>query len=106
MPMDDLVFFNPFAEIAKSANHLPHWEQPGATYFLTFRLADAIPASLRNRGNSIDRCGCNIIRSLGKMKSRKNTMTGSVAKSSGGLTPNMAPVSCVIRVPVKSLLKA
>ena len=24
---------------------LPHWRQPGATYFLTFRLADALPQS-------------------------------------------------------------
>src|SRR5438445_3866513 len=23
--------------------HLPHWRQTGATYFVTFRLADALP---------------------------------------------------------------
>ncbi len=23
--------------------HLPHWRQPGATYFVTFRQADSIP---------------------------------------------------------------
>ncbi|MCA9143628.1 MAG: hypothetical protein KDB05_12615, partial [Planctomycetales bacterium] len=23
--------------------HLPHWRQEGATYFVTFRLADALP---------------------------------------------------------------
>jgi hypothetical protein len=23
--------------------HLPHWRQPGATYFVTFRLADSLP---------------------------------------------------------------
>lgn len=23
--------------------NLPHWRQPGATYFVTFRLADSIP---------------------------------------------------------------
>ena len=40
-------FFNPFAEILKTRNHLPHWQQPGATYFITFRLADAIPSGLR-----------------------------------------------------------
>lgn len=28
--------------------HLPHWRQPGATYFVTFRLADSLPqAKLR-----------------------------------------------------------
>jgi len=26
------------------ARHLPHWRQPGATYAVTFRLADSIPA--------------------------------------------------------------
>ena len=23
--------------------HLPHWRQDGATYFVTFRLADSLP---------------------------------------------------------------
>ena len=27
--------------------HLPHWRQDGATYFVTFRLADSIPANKR-----------------------------------------------------------
>jgi len=36
-------FFNPYAEIEVTANNLPHWQQPGATYFITFRLADSIP---------------------------------------------------------------
>ena len=26
--------------------HLPHWRQPGATYFVTFRQADSIPESV------------------------------------------------------------
>ena len=40
-----LKFLNGFAEIKKSGNRLPHWQQDGATYFLTFRLADSIPVS-------------------------------------------------------------
>ena len=36
-------FFDPYAEITRTANRLPHWQQPGATYFLTFHLADSIP---------------------------------------------------------------
>jgi REP element-mobilizing transposase RayT len=40
-------FFDPFAAIRHTRNHLPHWQQPGATYFITFRLADAVPAGLR-----------------------------------------------------------
>jgi hypothetical protein len=49
MKWDALKFFNPFAEIERTANKLPHWQQPGATYFITFRLSDSIPAELRNR---------------------------------------------------------
>ena len=40
-------FFNPYAEIRETENRLPHWQQDGAVYFITFRLADAVPAKLR-----------------------------------------------------------
>jgi putative transposase len=47
--MNELRFFNPYADIQHSENLLPHWQQAGAVYFTTFRLADAIPAKLRNQ---------------------------------------------------------
>jgi REP element-mobilizing transposase RayT len=47
--MTELRFFNPFAEIRHTENRLPHWQQKGAAYFITFRLADAVPTSLRNQ---------------------------------------------------------
>ncbi len=34
------------ADIQRTRRNLPHWEQEGATYFVTFRLADAVPARL------------------------------------------------------------
>jgi Rad3-related DNA helicase/REP element-mobilizing transposase RayT len=37
------VPFDPAAPVGKSARHLPHWQQEGATYLVTFRLADSIP---------------------------------------------------------------
>lgn len=40
---DNLKFFNPRAEIEKHTTVLPHWEQPGASYFVTFRMADSVP---------------------------------------------------------------
>ena len=40
-------YFNPRSEIDKAWHRLPHWEQPGRIYFLTWRLADAVPAKLR-----------------------------------------------------------
>ncbi len=36
-------FFNPLQDIAVHGKRLPHWEQAGATYFLTFRLGDSMP---------------------------------------------------------------
>ena len=45
--MNELRFFNPYAEVRHTENRLPHWQQEGAVYFVTFRLADAIPAQLR-----------------------------------------------------------
>jgi REP element-mobilizing transposase RayT len=50
--MDELRFFNPYADIRFTANRLPHWQQEGAVYFVTFRLADAIPHRLRTKWES------------------------------------------------------
>src|SRR5438128_497471 len=30
----------------RDRGHLPHWEKEGATYFMTFRLADSLPKSI------------------------------------------------------------
>lgn len=46
--MTTLLFFNPYAEIRQTKNRLPHWQQSGAVYFVTFRLADSIPEGLRS----------------------------------------------------------
>jgi len=47
-----LWFFNPYGEIRFTANRLPHWQQKGAVYFVTFRLADALPHHLRTQWES------------------------------------------------------
>lgn len=36
--------YDPGDETAKTRRKLPHWEQAGCTYFITFRLHDSIPA--------------------------------------------------------------
>lgn len=46
MTEDSLTFFNPYEEIRQTRNRLPHWQQSGATYFVTFRLGDSIPTKL------------------------------------------------------------
>jgi len=45
-PYPVLRFLSEFAELHKTHNRLPHWQQDQATYFLTFRLGDSIPADL------------------------------------------------------------
>ncbi|MEQ1860839.1 MAG: transposase [Chthoniobacteraceae bacterium] len=45
----ELKFFNPYADIEQTQNRLPHWQQESAVYFVTFRLADALPAHLRQQ---------------------------------------------------------
>ena len=50
--MAELRFFNPYADIRFTANRLPHWQQVGAVYFVTFRLADAVPQHLRTQWES------------------------------------------------------
>ena len=50
--MNELRFFNPYAEINHTQNRLPHWQQEGAVYFVTFRLADALPERLRSEWNN------------------------------------------------------
>ena len=36
-------YFDPVEPIAFLSGTLPHWRQRGATYFVTFRLADSLP---------------------------------------------------------------
>ena len=50
--MAELRFFNPYGDIRFTANRLPHWQQQGAVYFITFRLADAVPHRLRTQWES------------------------------------------------------
>jgi REP element-mobilizing transposase RayT len=38
--------FDPLEEVNIAHRRLPHWRQSGATYFITFRLADSLPQSL------------------------------------------------------------
>ncbi len=50
--MAEFQFFNPNDDIRFTANRLPHWQQKGAVYFVTFRLADAVPQRLREQWES------------------------------------------------------
>jgi REP element-mobilizing transposase RayT len=42
-PPPQFCGLNPDLPIRCYERHLPHWRQDGATYFVTFRLADALP---------------------------------------------------------------
>jgi putative transposase len=39
-------FFDPAMEVRFTAGNLPHWFQPGVTYFITFRTDDSIPVEV------------------------------------------------------------
>ena len=49
METTEFQFFNPYDDIRFTANRLPHWQQKGAVYFVTFRLADSVPQHLRKQ---------------------------------------------------------
>ena len=40
---------DPHGDVHRTSRNLPHWEQPGATYFVTFRLADAVPQEIQEQ---------------------------------------------------------
>ncbi|MEY2530106.1 MAG: carbamoyl-phosphate synthase large subunit, partial [Verrucomicrobiota bacterium] len=42
LPDRRFIGFDEHADLSQTNRHLPHWEQAGATYFVTFRLADSI----------------------------------------------------------------
>lgn len=44
-PLPVPKFLDPFTEVERHRNYLPHWQQDGATFFVTFRLADSLPKS-------------------------------------------------------------
>src|SRR5690606_27450180 len=46
VPFRPMPYFNPRAEISRTAHRLSHWQQGGVPVFVTFRLADSLPASV------------------------------------------------------------
>ena len=42
-------FFDTHAPLTITQGHLPHWDQAGATYFITWRTADSIPKQVWER---------------------------------------------------------
>ncbi len=91
---NELRLFNPYAEIRQTKNRLPHWQQMGATYFVTFRLADALPHQLLKKWESERRHGSLFTLSHGLQRSNTNITGYSPAPSNDGSTQAMAPVSC------------
>jgi REP element-mobilizing transposase RayT len=45
----DFRFYDPSLPVTVTNGHLPHWDQAGATYFITWRTADSIPKSVWER---------------------------------------------------------
>jgi len=47
--LDKFHFFDSRQEYSVTYGDLPHWEQPGVTYFVTFRTADSLPREVYRR---------------------------------------------------------
>jgi hypothetical protein len=101
----ELRFFNPYADIRFTANCVPHWQQEGAVYFVTFRLADAVAHSLRTRWESEREAWLRVHRNRGTPKSSANIMNDSQARSNVGSMLAMVLVSCDDVTAQKSWLK-
>jgi REP element-mobilizing transposase RayT len=41
--------YNQYAPVQCTRRNVPHWTQPGATYFITFRLGDSLPLHVRKQ---------------------------------------------------------
>jgi hypothetical protein len=41
--------FDPSGDVRITAGNLPHWYQPGVTYFVTFRTEDSLPREVADR---------------------------------------------------------
>ena len=52
-PPDGFQAFDRHGEVTMYHRHLPHWRQKGATYFVTFRLADSLPQEKLNELKNI-----------------------------------------------------
>jgi hypothetical protein len=100
-----MCFFNPYADIRFTANRLPHWQQEGAVYFVTFRLDDAVPNRLRTQWESEREHGCVFIQNLGALMLSANIVSGSRERLSAGLMPDIARVFCGVMIVERSSLR-
>jgi len=89
--MSELRSFNPCEEIRHTEKRLPHWQQQGAVYFVTFRLADAIPAHLRDEWES-ERATWLRLLNLGALRLNSSITSVSPERSSAGSTLAMGRV--------------
>jgi putative transposase len=48
----EFEFYDRSLELRITQRDLPHWFQPGVTYFITFRTADSVPADVLRRWHS------------------------------------------------------
>jgi hypothetical protein len=75
--VEELRFFNPYVDIRFTANRLPHWQQEGAVYFITFRLATPCLIAYALNGSQNVSHGYVFIRNLGVPKLSANIMNAS-----------------------------
>ena len=84
MKIEELQFFGPRQKISVSANRLPHWQQEGGIYFVTFRLGDAIPQERLVRWRCEKEFWLRPIQDHGRKRKHANTSSGLSLSSTAG----------------------
>ena len=103
--MSEFQFFNPYDDIRFTANRLPHWQQKGAVYFVTFRLADAVPQHLREQWESDRKAWLRFHRHHGMPKPNVSITSVFLVRLSVGLMRVTARVFCDVPIAQQLLQK-
>jgi REP element-mobilizing transposase RayT len=94
-----LTYFDPNEPVAFLSGDLPHWRQDGATYFVTFRLADSLPQERLAMAKERDSGCAHPSRDEGH---ERTTTNGSRSVCSNGST---GTGSCVWRCRMKEIVE-
>jgi len=96
--MTELQFFNPNGDVRETSNRLPHWQQVGAVYFITFRLADAVPLRLREEWEEERSIWLRLHPKPWDPETEADYHENFQARSNAGLMQDMAHVFCDDRI--------
>src|SRR4029077_16871695 len=86
--------FDPYGEVRTARRRLPHWRQPGGSYFVTFRLGDSVPQPFCVSGGTNVLFGSDCIRNHGELANSANTKRALSAACRNGSMPAWVLATC------------